>query len=158
MDQTLITAVLYDGIIIVLGLVVLGLFYSLFKAGIEYREALDLFDQAEEISGLPATSTGQAFVDRQRSRVISRSIALITSTVILFFYVNREGIWFRPEPAPKVDPERSIRVEEIMGKQIIVNEPVNVPERQKIDPAKLEVKERVEAMEDLDGGPEETKP
>lgn len=149
MDQTLQIAIVYDTILVVLVVVVGWVAYQAGKAIHAFTKMSE--DGPKEGEAVESFSARSKKAQRKAASMTSIAVLLI---ITLFVYANREAVWFRPEPKPVANPERSLRIEEISGRQIIVNEPVNVPERQKMDPEDLAVKEKVENMEDLEGAPD----
>lgn len=146
MDNALQIALLFDGITAVIGFIFLIAVWSL------CRTSYACWKMTKD--GL-TLSMGQAIERENLLKKIARRAAIVFfAFFMLLFWINRETAWFRPEPAPVVNPERAEKVDEIMNRKIVVNAPVNVPERQKMDPEDLAVKDNVEQMDDLAGGPE----
>jgi hypothetical protein len=146
MDNALQIALLFDGITAVLGLIFLTAIWFLCQA------SYSCWKMTKDGQTL---SMGQA-IERENliKRIFVRVVTVLVAFSIMLLWMNRETAWFRPEPAPVVNPERAEKVDEIMNREIVVNDPVNVPERQKMDPEDLAVKDNVEQMDDLAGGPE----
>lgn len=149
MDSALQIALIYDLILIAILAVVAVLGWKSVSSIWAFNKRKAEGEREDENA-----AAYNAEVSRLQKKAANWSLVTIVVVIAALIYANREAIWFRPEPKPVVNPERQIRIEEIAGRQIIVKDPVNVPERQKMDPEDLAVKDKVENMEDLDGGPE----